>query len=274
MKTKIALLMTMILAIPVLCAFAMAHSEDEALLEDRVESSVSFKRESPAVSVSTDGPVSGDFDTPALVDPEERYEYYVEKTDGSETAIYIFLDQMNDEAADIEEYGALYVTENLDLNSEGKPSIKMKMSIQNSPYGKVIVGEQQMLWMKITAYDIGAWSFVYDGESVERGEGFRKEEIDSICESYHFPYSRLDTLNGVRQDENGYSYFLIKSEENQSFEFVVGENMRIVQLRVYKENDVGKLALTSYVDYDVGPAWEIPQAVLDAMGEVLTPVDE
>ena len=80
-------------------------------------------------------------------------------------------------------------------------------------------------------------------------------------------------MNGVRQDENGYTYFYIKSDENRSFEYVVGEGTRIVQLRVYEKNDDGALVLTSFADYDVGPAWEIPQAVLDAMGEVLTPVD-
>lgn len=71
----------------------------------------------------------------------------------------------------------------------------------------------------------------------------------------------------MRQDENGYSYFFIRSDEPYSFEFVVGEGMRILQLRVYTEDEDGVLKLHQCADYDVGPAWEIPQAVLDAMGE-------
>ena len=115
--------------------------------------------------------------------------------------------------------------------------------------------------------------FTYIADTVEREEAFTQEDFDFYFESYHFPYGNLETMNGVRQDENGYTYFFINSDENRSFEFVVGEGTRIVQLRVYEKNDDGALALTSYADYDVGPAWEIPQAVLDAMGEVLTPVD-
>jgi hypothetical protein len=68
--------------------------------------------------------------------------------------------------------------------------------------------------------------------------------------------------------------FFIKSDDPYSLEFVVGEGLRILQLRVYAEDDEGVLALDQYIDYDVGPAWEIPQVVLDAMGEVLQPVSE
>lgn len=55
---------------------------------------------------------------------------------------------------------------------------------------------------------------------------------------------------------------------------MVGEGLRILQLRVYAEDDEGVLTLDQYIDYDVGPVWEIPQVVLDAMGEVLQPVSE
>ena len=71
--------------------------------------------------------------------------------------------------------------------------------------------------------------------------------------------------NYVWYDENGYAYFFIESTDGMSFEFVVGEGMRIQQLRVYMENESGELKLWSYVDYDVGSAWEIPEIVLDAM---------
>ena len=49
-----------------------------------------------------------------------------------------------------------------------------------------------------------------------------------------------------------------------SFEFVTA-GLRILQTRVYEKNSEGQLALISYVDYDVGEAWEIPQAVIDAL---------
>lgn len=218
--------------------------------------------------------VSGEFDEPALIHPEERYETFFEKTDGSDTMMFALLDSMNDEAKDIEQYGALYITENVGLNSKGKPSVKLKMAIQDSPYGKVICSEQQFLWMKVNTYSIAPYLFMYDGETVETQDGDDQETHDFYCESYHFPYGRLELMNGVRQDENGYIYFFIQSDENRSFEFVAGEGMRIKQLRIYERDEDGALALTSYVDYDVGPAWEIPQVVLDAMDEVLSPTEQ
>ena len=258
--------------------------EDTGSIDDALLASLGLSGEAspdadeqalPAASFPMGGAVTGDFDEPALIDPEERYyEYFVEETDGSEYLVFVMLDTMNDEARDIEEHGALYITENQFLNKQGKPAVKAKLALQDSPFGRVLISEVQMLWTKVNTYSIGTYTFVYDGDAVETHDGKSQEDFDFYCESYHFPYGRLETLNGARQDENGYGYFFIKSEENLSFEFVVGEGMRILQLRLYTKNDDGHLALSSYVDYDVGPAWEIPQPVLDAMGQVLEPVSQ
>ncbi|MDO4370230.1 MAG: peptidoglycan-binding domain-containing protein [Clostridia bacterium] len=208
--------------------------------------------------------ITGDFDTPALINPEERYEIYTEKTDGSEQGIFLLLDGANDEAADIEEYGALYITENMELNSDGKPMTKAKMSIQDSPCGKMMIMETRILWIKNYAYCTKDGYFIYDGDTVEQVDDLSEDEFAYYCESYHFPYGPLQTLNGVRQDENGYAYFLVQSTDTMSFEFVTA-GLRILQTRVYEKNSEGQLALISYVDYDVGEAWEIPQPVIDAL---------
>ncbi len=237
------------------------------------ESSNSDGSDAPDASMPMGGTVMGDFDEPAFLHPEERYETFFESTDGSEYTMFVMLDSMNDEAEDIAEHGALYITENQMLNEEGKPALQLVMALQNCPYGTVMINEYDFLGKKYTSYSIDVYSFFTDGEDVERMAGFDIDTINYYFESYHFPYGRLQMMNGVRQDDNGYTYFFIKSEEFRSFEFVVGENMRILQLRVYEKDKDGVLALSSYVDYDVGPAWEIPQEVLDAMGEVLQPVD-
>jgi len=223
---------------------------------------------------SMGGEVTGDPDEPALKNPEERYETFFEKTDGSDYLIFVALDNMNDEADDIAEHGALYITENQFLNGEGKPTAHIDISLQSTPYGTVIIASTKFLWMEFTSYSIGTHTWSYDGETASPTDGLEQEDYDFYIESYHFPYGRLELLNSIRQDENGYTYYFIKSEDFRSFEFVTGENMRIVQLRVYERNDDGELVLNSYVDYDVGPAQEIPQAVLDAMGEVLEPLPE
>ena len=257
--------------------------DDTGIIDDALLASLGLSGEaspdadeqaSPAASLPMGGAVTGDFDEPALINPEERYEYFVEETDGSEHLLFVMLDAQNDEARDIEEHGALYITENQLLNKQGQPMLKLKMALQDSPFGRVIISDTQVLWRKVNTYSIGNYTFVYEGDDVETHDEEPLEDFDFYCESYHFPYGRLETLNGVRQDENGYAYFFIKSDETLSFEFVVGEDMRILQLRLYTKNDEGNLALSSYVDYDVGPAWEIPQPVLDAMGQVLEPVSQ
>lgn len=213
--------------------------------------------------------ITGSFDEPALIDPKDRYEIYTDETDGSEDLIFGVLDAMNDEAAEIEEHGALLITENPILNDSGKPITKVQLVIQDSPYGKMIISETRFLWMKAQTYSLKSLDLVYDGNTVEQTDAFTGDDFDFYCESYHFPYGRLETLNGVRQDENGYTYFLVKSDDSMSFEFVVGKDMRILQTRVYEKNEDGHLALLSFVDFEVGPAWEIPQAVLDAIDEQL-----
>lgn len=225
----------------------------------------------PNMEALMDAKVTGEFDKPALIAPETRYEHYVEQTDGSEELLYMLLDAQNDEAADIEQYGALYITEHPVLNSKGEGITAVEMSLQNSPYGPMICAMTQVLWMKNYVYEVGNGGgyFIYDGETVEHTEGDDQETFDFYMQSYHFPYGRLETLNGIRQDENGYAYLLIRSDEDISFEFVTGEGTRILQLRMYQRNKDGALTLKSYTDYDVGPAWEIPQAVLDAMEEAL-----
>ncbi len=222
-----------------------------------------------------DSKITGDFDEPALVHPEERYEYLLDEAEGPEEVLYVMLDAANDETEDIEAHGALIIKEHQQVDENGNALLTVDMSIQNTPYGKAMILKTQMLWMKYYVYCFGHYGFSYDGSTVESyNDMFSDEDFESYCESYHFPYGSLIKLRGARQDSNGYTYFLVKSDDPYTFEYVVGEGFRILQLRVYEEGADGVLSLTQYADYDVGPAWEIPQEVLDAMGEVLTPVEK
>lgn len=246
------------------------------------EKSVENTGESEAASIDDSGVnlldsmgnrVTGDFDEPALTHPEERYDILLDKADGPEDVLYIMLDGANDETKDIEENGALYISEHQMVDDNGNAALMVDMTIQNTPYGKAIIMKTQFLWMKYYVYCIGHYGFSYDGTTVEsNNDVFSDEAFSDYCESYHFPYGSLKKLRGMRQDENGYTYFFIKSDDSLSFEFVVGAGLRIVQLRVYEEDENGVLKLSQYADYDVGPAWEIPQVVLDEMGKVLEPV--
>ena len=207
------------------------------------------------------------FDAPALIDPQTRYDPFFEQTDGSEQMLFMMLDSMNDEAQTVEEHGALYLTENLMLDGEGDPALQVFTAVQNSRYGYVMISRAAMFGVTVTRYCVGGYGFItYNDEGPEPDGSLTKEYLDYYCQSCHFPYGNLETMNGMRQDENGYNYFFVRSEEIRSFEYVC-EGFDIVQLRVYEKNEEGRLALTSYVDYGAGPAWEIPQPVLDMMAE-------
>ena len=74
-------------------------------------------------------------------------------------------------------------------------------------------------------------------------------------------------MHGLRQDEAGNSYMLVKSDETMTFEFAMGSDMRIEQLRVYDHLSEDEMVLSLVVDYSVGPAIEIREDVLALMRE-------
>lgn len=216
--------------------------------------------------------VTGDMDEPAFTNPEARYEIWMDKTDGSELLIYAMLDMNNDEKNDIQSSGALYISHHTNISARGIAYGNVEYSLQYSPYGRVLIADASFLLMKYYGCLIGNYQFWYDGVTVETTEGIGEGGPDGWFEYGHFTASGLRDLQGVRQDENGYTYFFIKVDDTTSMELVIGEAMRILQDRIYEVDKDGNMKLTSYNDYDVGPAWDIPQAVLDAMGKVLEPV--
>lgn len=228
----------------------------------------------PALSIQP-GEVTGEFDAPAFTNPEARYtEYFVEKTDGSENGIFMFLDFMNDEAEDMKDGGALVITESWDISEGNPPGAQVFIRLQQSPYGPMMIARAATPSIGETVYFCGEYAFMVGGSGVEATDGHTAENMEYYATSYHFPYGRLECLQGVRQDDNGYTYFFVKSDDDMSFEFVLGAEMRIVQLRVYIRNDEGSLLLNHWVDYETGPAEEVPQAVLDAFGGVMPPLPE
>ena len=227
-----------------------------------------YAEEEAGLSIDYGAETTGPFDEAALTNPEARYPDYVEDTDGSETMIFAMLDFFNLEQDDIDEYGALTATENLFLDENGQPQEQMAMVLQDSPFGTMVIMDASVDDVTLVTYACGEEAF-FDMMGSVSPTTLPTMDYEYFIDSYHFPYGSLDALNGIRQDENGYTYLLIRSDETMSFEFVVGSHLRIEQLRVYVRGEDGALSLTSYVDYDRGPAREIPQAVLDAFAEVL-----
>ena len=229
----------------------------------------------PDGETDTGALVTGPFDEPALKNPKDRYEAYVEETDGSEYPLFVVLDTLNDEAEEIEKNGALRITQGMYLDENGEPMLTVRIVMQNTLYGTVLITGVEYMGIREdeTLYTIRDITFSDTNGKIERDDFTTQGDYDYYIESFHFPYGTLEAMNGMRQDDNGYTYILIRSDEDFTFEFVTA-NMHIKQLRVYERGDDDELELTSLVDYTLGEAEEIPQEVLDAFGEVLEPVTE
>lgn len=208
-------------------------------------------------------------DEPALKNPQERYEMYTEETDGSETVLYIMLDAQNDEAADVEEYGCLRSI-NTFVGPDGREGMSTYTLLQNSEFGRVMINSITPEPLFGATYSIGMHNYTSMFGSAERIEDVfysTEEEFNWYWEAFHFPYGSLEVLNGVRQDENGNTYFLVKSNDGISFEFATGESMSVDEIRVYQKNENGDLALISLVHFETCDAVQIPESVLELMRE-------
>ena len=204
-----------------------------------------------------------EFQEPALENPQDAYEFYMDKTDDSEQLVYGLMDTMNDEADIVEEHGALHAYTQM-YDPSGLPYAGIMVTLQESLFGRMMISSVEEIHTDI--YTVGSRNYLAEnGKLASSFQEGTQEDFDWYWESYCFPYGRLQTLNGVRQDENGYSYYLITSEDYMSFEYVTDNSMKIVQLRIYIRDEEGTLRLDSTVDYEAGSAKPIPPTVFRAM---------
>ena len=213
------------------------------------------------------------FDAPALKNPEERYAQIIENSDGSESMLFALLDSSNDEAADIEAYGALRIIESLPLDDEGQPLLQTEITIQDSVYGKMLISHTAYGEHETTAYTVGEVTLLVENGKISVGQLYDQADFDYFVTSYHFPYGQLQSLNGTRHDENGYTYMLVRSDDNMSLEFVVSpDDMRIEQLRLYFRDEDGTLCLSGYEDYQAIEAIEVPEQIIEIFADYVEPV--
>lgn len=210
---------------------------------------------------------SESWQAPALKNPQDAYEYYVEETDGSDQMIFGVIDIMNEEAAIAEEHGAVKFTMSF-IGPDGTPMITTYNYLQKSEFGNVHIMETTNCGETSIVYNIGTKMYQLQEDTISvTDNGYTQEEADWFWNSYIFPFGNLEVLNGVRQDENGYTYFLIKSDDTMTFEYVVGDGMKIMQLRVYYSDGSGNHELAILVDYGVSEAQPLPQDLIDLLAQ-------
>lgn len=206
-------------------------------------------------------------DSPALTNPADRYETYFEQTDGSEMSLFMLMDMQNDEKAIVEEYGALQIDMNF-VDETGAITDVISNIIQMSEYGPMQIMRYGSGIFAMKLYCIGDKTYSHSFTMASREDAvYTAEEFAYTWESLKFPYGTLDILHGVRQDEAGNTYVLIRSDDMFTFEFAAGENMEIKEIRVYMKEADGTLVLWNTATFKTLEAEPIPASVQKLMDE-------
>lgn len=207
-----------------------------------------------------------EWDSPALRNPKERYEYYFDETDGSEQLLFAMLDVVNDEESTVAEYGALKVVVS-NVDASGRKQSSTYTYVQECEFGPMLVNAATPEPSLGAVYTVGTHNYLmFLGKLTESYETGTKEDFDWYWSSFHFPFGSLELLHCMRQDEAGYSYFLVKSDDSMSFEFVTDGSMEIMEIRTYEAED-GELVLKNIVNFEPCAAVEIPEDALEAMAK-------
>ena len=215
----------------------------------------------PAVLAET---VITELEKPSMTLNESLYEFLMEETDGSEELIYMMLDWMNDELSEIEEYGAIKGDVYARLTDDS--FIRVYQCVQDSEYGIILIGGLDEPY-SFYYYCCGKYRYtVTNGEYT--GKEINSFDNDEFADAFHFPYEGpLNTLRGMRQDDEGNTYYLVKSGADRMFEYVSGDGMKIKRISIYGLDEDGSWGLAMYVDYNTGEADEIPQVVLNQIAK-------
>lgn len=213
------------------------------------------------------------FETPVLQDPKTQYETYFEQTDGSEMSLFMMMDFMNDEAKIVEEHGALKIIMNM-LDENGEVVQTVDNYLQMSDFGRMQIIEEAGGFLTPKVYCVGGKVYTSLLGQIQSADAYPPEEFETLWESYKFPYGPLDILHGVRQDEVGNTYVLVRSDDMRTFEYAMTGSMEIVEIRVYETNIEGVLTLVSIATYETCEALEIPRKIYDAIAADFAPAEE
>ncbi len=207
------------------------------------------------------------YDEPVLKNPRDRYEAYMEKTDGSDALVMMMLDAMNDEAALVEENGPLTASmRHMDANGEVMDSDYV--TLMNCEYGRILVISSGFTSYDAHVYIIGEEALMEDGGIFETMEsGTNTEELEVLWGCYVYPFADFKMMHGMRQDENGYSYMLLRDAAGDLYEHVLGEGMKILEIRQYTPDENGDMVYKMRVTFSHDSDWEVPEEVLARMAE-------
>ena len=175
------------------------------------------ERPSPAAN-------AGGWQEPALSDPASLYGPY----DGSRDGILDFLAENNGSLRDVENGYALTLT----VRSYPYPG--QSFLLEDTPYGRVLAVENGN----------GDADYLFEGATYHiRGGRLSRtgpsEDLADLCSLCVFPYVTVEKVLGVREDANGYTYALVRSDSRTLMEYVSDGEGRLVSSRMYEAGDSG-----------------------------------
>lgn len=212
----------------------------------------------------------------ALVNPQEKYDYFVEESDGSEQMLFMMVDLMNDEQSIVEQDGSVLIVQHYLLNDGVTAQDYMQMETRLyvtkcghvGQYTTFIGGEQQFDLFLTRDY---MYQFDESGKVNVDKSSMDSESFEGTWESWIFPfYTPLETLAATRQDEDGYTYFLVISDGGDSLlEYVVSSSgMTLAGMNHYMRGDEDdNYYLWMYTEVVRGEGAEIPVKILQAISE-------
>ena len=174
---------------------------------------------------------------PPLRNPQDYYEVYFEQTDGSEDMVFMLLDSMNDEADMVEEHGSVTLVHRF-VDENGECTFEFCITLLKCEYGNVMYtwsDDPEMSDAYISPYVAVT---VKNGEVTDVSKNIDlTNNLDDYWGSFVFPYVTPQTLNGVRQDDDGNTCYLVTNTAGGRCEYVTGENMDLKETRLYEKED-------------------------------------
>jgi len=201
-------------------------------------------------------------DKPALSNPRNRYEEYYEDSDGSERTIFTLLDKLNDERALVEIYGSL--TAKIVYFDESGNEIRQDFTtLKNSEAGSYLALHDGKTMLSKCIYMFEDALYHTIGESlVKIQENPEPDAVSVAFDTIVFPCAQLSLLNGIRTDENGYTYYLAACTNGSQIEYVTKDASVITEIRQYTVNETGDMTLFCTVNFSYNSSLSLPEAVL------------
>jgi len=208
----------------------------------------------------------------AEVDPvtgEVTYPYWMEKTDGSETMLFMLIDFMNDEAKLVQEHGSLTIRMDY-VEPDGTAYATVYETLFDTEFGKGIL--VYMDGYAERSYAFAYRSAVLNGDEVTvGGPQFAPDEFEDVWSGQCYPVAFEEVLHATAPAADGFTYMRTSGTYGEEgpgeLEYRLGNDMRLHWVKLYEVDEAGEPTLSIVISYSVGDPVEFPDSVVQALRE-------